>query len=351
MEQKYKGVEIPKFLEYRERRVLTLTQLAKVFKVSRNSIYSIFSKNRDKYTMFDHYYLLKGVELDIFKFNNKTDGLLQQTHGRIYIFTKEGVFLFTKILNTDNAREIYKYLVDNYFNISENSEEQPHTMVVEQEQLLLSDKTEEQPIIEDKVVKEIQVIEYQNKRTLTTQQLSQAYGTETQTITNNFNRNKERYTVGKHYYCLEDSEKREFIDLNQIDLSSKNAQFLYLWTEKGALLHAKSLNTDKAWEVYDQLVDSYFNIRQEQRYIADKKGGPIIDISTVMYKNALTKQSELLFKMSEAKTLSSDQKNILIAKAAQLIAEEDILPLPKLEAKEEEETKGNEHSGEEENVR
>jgi len=38
----------------------------------------------------------------------------------------------------------------------------------------------------------------------------------------------------------------------------KKAKILYLWTEKGAFLHAKSLNTDVAWEVYDQLVDSYF---------------------------------------------------------------------------------------------
>ena len=34
---------------------------------------------------------------------------------------------------------------------------------------------------------------------------------------------------------------------------------LYLWTEKGAFLHAKSLGTDKAWEVYENLVDFYFN--------------------------------------------------------------------------------------------
>ena len=38
---------------------------------------------------------------------------------------------------------------------------------------------------------------------------------------------------------------------------------LYLWTEKGALLPAKSLNTDKAWEVYDYLVDFYFRAQNE----------------------------------------------------------------------------------------
>lgn len=32
--------------------------------------------------------------------------------------------------------------------------------------------------------------------------------------------------------------------------------------QKGALLHAKSLNTDKAWEVYDYLVDFYFRAKE-----------------------------------------------------------------------------------------
>lgn len=41
-------------------------------------------------------------------------------------------------------------------------------------------------------------------------------------------------------------EKREFINYHQFDDGSKNAKSLYLWTEKGAFLHAKSLNTDKA---------------------------------------------------------------------------------------------------------
>ena len=45
---------------------------------------------------------------------------------------------------------------------------------------------------------------------------------------------------------------------HQIDDGLKNASKLYLWTERGALLHAKSLNTDRAWEVYDRLVETYF---------------------------------------------------------------------------------------------
>lgn len=102
------------------------------------------------------------------------------------------------------------------------------------------------------------VTEYKNIRVLTTQQIAEAYGTDTKIISKNFRRNKGRYIEGKHFICLEGEEKRGFINRRQIDDGSKNAKTLYLWTEKGAFLHAKSLNTDKAWEVYDRLVDEYF---------------------------------------------------------------------------------------------
>lgn len=106
------------------------------------------------------------------------------------------------------------------------------------------------------------VTEYKDIRVLTTQQIAEAYGTEPKVISNNFNRNKDRYVEGKHFICLEDEEKRKFVDHHQFEDGSKKATKLYLWTEKGAFLHAKSLNTDKAWEVYDRLVDTYFDAKK-----------------------------------------------------------------------------------------
>ena len=104
---------------------------------------------------------------------------------------------------------------------------------------------------------ELKITEYKDIRVLTTQQIAEAYGTGTEVITKNFNRNKERYLEGKHFICLEGNELKEFKTTGQFDLSSRINK-LYLWTEKGAFLHAKTLNTDKAWEVYDRLVDEYF---------------------------------------------------------------------------------------------
>lgn len=110
---------------------------------------------------------------------------------------------------------------------------------------------------------ELKVLEYRNIRVLTTQQLAEAYEADAQIITNNFNRNKERYQEGKHFIALIGEEKADFINKNQNDFSSFwKAKAIYLWTEKGAFLHAKSLNTDKAWEVYDHLVDNYFEAKK-----------------------------------------------------------------------------------------
>jgi hypothetical protein len=104
------------------------------------------------------------------------------------------------------------------------------------------------------------VTEFKDIRVLTTQQLADQYETDSKTVSNNFNRNKDRYQEGKHFILLQGEELKDFKTNHQFDESSRVNQ-LYLWTEKGCLLHAKSLNTDKAWESYDDLVENYFKAR------------------------------------------------------------------------------------------
>lgn len=102
-------------------------------------------------------------------------------------------------------------------------------------------------------------------KVLTTRQLAVAYDTSRQMISYNFNYNKHRYVKGKHYIALEGDELRAFKASHEIHDNLKYAHVAYFWTEKGALLHAKSLNTDKAWEVYDYLVDFYFRAKEEPK--------------------------------------------------------------------------------------
>lgn len=145
----------------------------------------------------------------------------------------------------------------------------------------------------------LQVIEKNGERVLLTPQLAESYGTTAKVISNNFTRNQERYIEGKHFYCLEGEVKREFCNRHQIEDGSK-ATKLYLWTEKGALLHAKSLGTDKAWEVYDYLVESYFNKKIDKIDIANAILNPDTIIQLAMALKEEQSKSKLLeVKVSE----------------------------------------------------
>lgn len=105
---------------------------------------------------------------------------------------------------------------------------------------------------------ELKVIEYRNIRVLTTQQIAEAYEADSDLISKNFNNNKDKYTEGKHFICLTGNELKEAKANGKIYGLQQNANKFYLWTEKGAFLHAKSLNTDKAWEAYSNLIDGYY---------------------------------------------------------------------------------------------
>ena len=130
----------------------------------------------------------------------------------------------------------------------------------------------------------LQVIEIKGQRVLTTRQLATAYETEVKVIQNNFQRNKDRYTAGKHYIYMDRDELREVkATYPQFDGELNRTSRANFWTEKGALLHAKSLNTEKAWEVYDYLVDFYFRVKEKTAIV------PIAD-TTEPQKNELSKE-------------------------------------------------------------
>ncbi|WP_397537817.1 ORF6N domain-containing protein [Rummeliibacillus pycnus] len=108
----------------------------------------------------------------------------------------------------------------------------------------------------------LQAIEQNNQRVLTTVQLAEAFETTSDKISYNFKYNESRYKEGKHFFLLTGEDLK--------DLKVTNREFqgsvsrLYLWTEKGAWLHAKSINSDKAWDAYESLVDDYYEIKEEK---------------------------------------------------------------------------------------
>jgi hypothetical protein len=59
------------------------------------------------------------------------------------------------------------------------------------------------------VMSDLAPIEYQGQRILTTQQLAEAYEVDEGRISENFNRNRDRYSLGKHYFVLEGEDLKK----------------------------------------------------------------------------------------------------------------------------------------------
>lgn len=109
-------------------------------------------------------------------------------------------------------------------------------------------------------------IEWGGQLVITTAQLAQAYGTTTKNISNNFNRNEDRFEKGKHYFLLQGEELKEFMRVSSESGLPISTSIAYLWTRRGASRHCKILGTDKAWEQFDYLEENYFD-RQEQKQV------------------------------------------------------------------------------------
>jgi len=103
----------------------------------------------------------------------------------------------------------------------------------------------------------LKIIEHQGKRVLTTQQLAQVYETESNNIVKNFSRNEDRFVDGRDYYLLQGQELKEFKGDMTNSPFAPNLNKLYLWTNRGANRHCKILDTDKAWQQFDALEETY----------------------------------------------------------------------------------------------
>lgn len=103
---------------------------------------------------------------------------------------------------------------------------------------------------------------YLNTACISTGMLAKAYEVNESQIKMNFSNNKERFIEGKHYFILKEQELAELRNLKVKSFYSQispKTHRLTLWTERGAARHAKMLNSDKAWDVFELLEETFFN--------------------------------------------------------------------------------------------
>ena len=129
-------------------------------------------------------------------------------------------------------------------------------------------------------VDEIPRVEWRNERVVTTAQLADFYETSADNIRDNFRKNRDRFIDGKHFFKLEGDELKTFRDYTEIfRIVNDRTPSLYLWTKRGAARHAKMLNTDRAWEVFEALEDNYFN--RPAVAVADPLANAILELAAV----------------------------------------------------------------------
>ena len=108
---------------------------------------------------------------------------------------------------------------------------------------------------------------------ITTELLAQLYGTEPVRIRQNHHENKVRFVEGKHFFKVVGNDLKELrvaLNYSQNPVSPK-ARSLILWTERGAARHAKMLETDQAWDVFEKLKDCYFRQKDPSTPVSCQK--------------------------------------------------------------------------------
>ncbi|WGN89812.1 ORF6N domain-containing protein [Ligilactobacillus faecis] len=168
----------------------------------------------------------------------------------------------------------------------------------------------------------IEQVSYDDQLILTTEQLAEFYETTVNTIKVNFNNNKSKFEEGKHYYLLKGAQLKEFKNkVKNLYLVGKNANQLYLWTKRGASRHAKMLGTDRAWDVYDELEETYFATRKaietdDKALLADKR-------LKIMERNAVTKRAQLMYKIAMETNDQREREKLLIKASNELVGNEE----------------------------
>ncbi|HFI7923399.1 TPA: ORF6N domain-containing protein [Escherichia coli] len=120
-------------------------------------------------------------------------------------------------------------------------------------------------------VNTLQPILHNQLPVITTELLAKLYGTDVDNIKKNYSRNANRFIERKHFFKVAGDELKTLrvtlshsqnlrvaLNYSQNTISPKT-RTLILWTERGAARHAKMLETDQAWDVFERLEDCYFN--------------------------------------------------------------------------------------------
>lgn len=160
-------------------------------------------------------------------------------------------------------------------------------------------------------------IEYKGQLVIPTATLAEIYETTVNNLQVNFRNNRERFIEEKHFFRVEGDNLKTFRDClkNFQTVVTPRTSVLYLWTKRGCMRHCKSIGTDRAWEAFELLEDTYFNQLSTQEK-------PLVSLTDFERGKELAHLA--------AHTKDPYKRERLVAKAANLLLGEEFLQVPNL---------------------
>lgn len=162
-----------------------------------------------------------------------------------------------------------------------------------------------------------------DKKAMLVKDIAKIHNRPIKAINQAINMNRKRFKDGIDLLDL----KLQSGSIKLTELFSKqqiaNYNNIYLLSERGYAKLLKILDDDKAWDIYDQLVDNYFNMR-----VAIKNNEPSLVQQRrlqIMEDNAATRKASIMYKIAMA-TESDSSRQSLLARAAKELTGEMTIP-------------------------
>lgn len=129
----------------------------------------------------------------------------------------------------------------------------------------------------------------ENKKAMLVRDIAVIHGKEVRQINQAINMNRKRFKDGIDVidFLNQSNGFRKFAEDNGL-IGSNRTQHVYLLSERGYAKLLKILEDDKAWEIYDELVDNYFNMR----YVIQKQDSYMITDPVQRAKRWIEEQEE-----------------------------------------------------------
>lgn len=142
----------------------------------------------------------------------------------------------------------------------------------------------------------------ENKKSMLVKDIALIHDRPVKAINQAINMNRNRFKDGIDVIDLKiesgSIKLTEFFNKQQI----ANSNNIYLLSERGYAKLLKILEDDKAWEIYDELVDNYFNMR----YVIQKQDSYMITDPVQRAKRWIEEQEEHQVKLAMAKQETKD---------------------------------------------